>query len=256
VAEGDVLRGQQVWQTLGGMDVGSVWGHGSYVAPDWTADWLHREAVFLLEAWARAEHSAPFAELSLETQAALRARLASLMRANRYNPTTRTLTLETARALALESNASHYASVFRDGPSTRSRRERSRTLRGCGWSPAGRHALRRRRAGHRALRIRTPFRLVGPRRRGARLGGGAAVGPAEVIVVDQGGYAPERIDAEAQVTIEPADGGFTRGFAVVRFPLARRCRSRPRHSGSIHSSGQSPGASFSVYNERFSGPRR
>ena len=29
------------------MEVGSVWGHGSYVAPDWTADWLHREAMFI-----------------------------------------------------------------------------------------------------------------------------------------------------------------------------------------------------------------
>ena len=32
--------------------VGSVWGHGSYVAPDWTADWLHREATFILDDWA------------------------------------------------------------------------------------------------------------------------------------------------------------------------------------------------------------
>src|SRR5262245_28264296 len=43
VGPGVIMRGQQVWQTMGGMEVGSVWGHGSYVAPDWTADWLHRE---------------------------------------------------------------------------------------------------------------------------------------------------------------------------------------------------------------------
>ncbi len=42
LAEGEIGRGQNVWQALGGMEVGSVWGHGSYVAPDWTADWLHR----------------------------------------------------------------------------------------------------------------------------------------------------------------------------------------------------------------------
>ena len=47
--EGDILAGQNVWQSLGGMQVGSIWGHGSYVAPDWTADWLHREAVFMLK---------------------------------------------------------------------------------------------------------------------------------------------------------------------------------------------------------------
>src|SRR3974377_384217 len=43
-ADGEIARGQNVWQSLGGMEVGSIWGHGSYVAPDWTADWLPREA--------------------------------------------------------------------------------------------------------------------------------------------------------------------------------------------------------------------
>ena len=58
----DIQSGQNVWQSLGGMEVGSVWGHGSYVAPDWTADWLHREAVFILEAWASKDYSAFFEE--------------------------------------------------------------------------------------------------------------------------------------------------------------------------------------------------
>ena len=43
----DIQRGQNVWQSMGGMQQGSIWGHGSYVAPDWSADWLHREAVAL-----------------------------------------------------------------------------------------------------------------------------------------------------------------------------------------------------------------
>src|SRR5512136_1450740 len=47
----DISEGQNVWQAMGGMELGSVWGHGSYVAPDWTADWLHRECVYILDAW-------------------------------------------------------------------------------------------------------------------------------------------------------------------------------------------------------------
>ena len=43
IGSGEILAGQNVWQAMGGMELGSVWGHGSYVAPDWTADWLHRE---------------------------------------------------------------------------------------------------------------------------------------------------------------------------------------------------------------------
>ena len=43
----DIRNGQNVWQSLGGQQVGSIWGHGAYVAPDWSADWLHREAMWL-----------------------------------------------------------------------------------------------------------------------------------------------------------------------------------------------------------------
>lgn len=45
MTEDDILKGQSAWQTTGGMQLGSVLGHGAYQAPDWTADWLHRELV-------------------------------------------------------------------------------------------------------------------------------------------------------------------------------------------------------------------
>ena len=64
IDQGEISAGQNVWQTLGGMQVGSIWGHGSYVAPDWTADWLHREAVFILDRWAADEFNAKYAALS------------------------------------------------------------------------------------------------------------------------------------------------------------------------------------------------
>mmetsp|Transcript_3964 Transcript_3964/g.10240 ORF Transcript_3964/g.10240 Transcript_3964/m.10240 type:complete len:776 (+) Transcript_3964:60-2387(+) len=41
----DILTGQEIWQSIGGQQVGSIWGHGALQAPDWSADWLHREAV-------------------------------------------------------------------------------------------------------------------------------------------------------------------------------------------------------------------
>ena len=44
----DIKQGQRVWQSIGGMQRGSIWGHGSYLAPDWSADWLHREALAFL----------------------------------------------------------------------------------------------------------------------------------------------------------------------------------------------------------------
>lgn len=52
----EIKDGQNVWQSMGGQEVGSIWRHGAYVAPDWTADWLHREALFILDKLSQAEY--------------------------------------------------------------------------------------------------------------------------------------------------------------------------------------------------------
>ena len=115
VGPGEILDGQNVWQSRGGMEMGSVWGHGSYVAPDWSADWLHREAVFILDRWAKETHGRAFAETTPEQQAALTTRLRAREKENRYDEATRTLTIDPERAAAFEANAAHYADVFAEG---------------------------------------------------------------------------------------------------------------------------------------------
>src|SRR5262249_1782461 len=113
--DGAIRRGQAVWQTLGGMEVGSIWGHGSYVAPDWTADWLHRECELILADWARSGQARPCAGRGPEPRGAWRDRLPLTLRATRYAPAARTLTIEPVRARAFEANQRHFAAVFRDG---------------------------------------------------------------------------------------------------------------------------------------------
>lgn len=115
VSSGAIFAGQNVWQSMGGMEVGSIWGHGSYVAPDWTADWLHREATFILDEWARESHGRAYPELETEQRGALESRLRESMRANRYDVRSRILTIEPVRARAFAANAAHYADVFRNG---------------------------------------------------------------------------------------------------------------------------------------------
>ncbi len=65
----DIQKGRQVWQSIGGHQLGSIWGHGSYVAPDWTADWLHREARRLAGSRSRARHSVALRRRSARTTA-------------------------------------------------------------------------------------------------------------------------------------------------------------------------------------------
>lgn len=117
ISTNEISAGQNVWQTLGGMEVGSIWGHGSYVAPDWTADWLHREAVFILEQWSAADFGMAFKDLTEEQQAQLTARLTKLMRTNTYDTDTGTVTIDPVRAKAFASNLAHYTEVFSAGNS-------------------------------------------------------------------------------------------------------------------------------------------
>ncbi len=116
----DIERGRQVWQSMGGMQLGSIWGHGAYVAPDWSADWLHREAVAVMERWAG---GVPFAGQSAETRASLQSRLQLMMRRNTFDAATGTITLDNDRAAAVAEVAAHYVSLFGDDPATQELRE-------------------------------------------------------------------------------------------------------------------------------------
>ena len=115
IAPEQISDGQNVWQSMGGMEVGSIWGHGSYVAPDWTADYIHREALFILDKWAGQESGQAYDALSKEQQASLKARLQEILRKNTYDPATGNLMIDPIRAEAFEENLAHYTSVFADG---------------------------------------------------------------------------------------------------------------------------------------------
>ncbi|MDO5731444.1 MAG: nitric-oxide reductase large subunit [Corynebacterium sphenisci] len=109
----DIMDGQRVWQSMGGQQIGSVWGHGAYVAPDWTADWLHRESELILDDLAGGPGA--YAEADAPGQAALKARLKQVMRTNTYDEATDTITLPAARVAAFDRLRDHYAGIFAEG---------------------------------------------------------------------------------------------------------------------------------------------
>src|SRR2546421_405914 len=74
----DILLGQQLFLTYGLMEYGSVYGHGAYLGPDFTADYLHRQALEMQQFYGGGPE-AP-------------GRVQSELQANRYDPPTDTLT--------------------------------------------------------------------------------------------------------------------------------------------------------------------
>jgi nitric oxide reductase subunit B len=115
IGDGAIQRGQNIWKSLGGMHVGSIWGHGSYVAPDWTADWLHRELTFVLDEWATGEFGKPYEQLGAEQQGALRGRLEGMYRQNTHDAATNTIRVDMARGRAFDACLKHYSQVFQQG---------------------------------------------------------------------------------------------------------------------------------------------
>jgi nitric oxide reductase subunit B len=95
---GGVSDGQNVWQAMGGMQVGSIWGHGSYVAPDWTADYLHRESLFILNEWSNGQYGMDGGTIPSPQRAALEQRLQDLVRTNTYDAATNRIVIDPVRA--------------------------------------------------------------------------------------------------------------------------------------------------------------
>ena len=112
----NIKDGQNVWQSLGGQELGTVWGHGAYQAPDWSADWLHKEAVYILNNLALHQDGIPYEKLSEERKAYLKILLQKDLRKNTYDPASGVLTVSELRAEAIASNSKFYAGLFTNDP--------------------------------------------------------------------------------------------------------------------------------------------
>ncbi len=115
----DIKDGQNVWQSIGGQEIGTVWGHGAYVAPDWTADYLHREAQFLLNKWSREDYGVSFETLSEDEKAAMESRLQTFLRTNTYDESTKNLIIDIERYEAFLHIHDHYRKLFMNDPELR-----------------------------------------------------------------------------------------------------------------------------------------
>lgn len=118
----DILQGQSAWQSTGGMQLGSIWGHGAYQAPDWTADWLHREAEAWLSISAQQQFGLPFAKLDEVQQAGLKARLAKEFRGSQMGDD-QTVVLSDVRAQAIAQTARYYDALYGNDPALKTSRE-------------------------------------------------------------------------------------------------------------------------------------
>lgn len=99
----DIEAGQVAYLARGGQDIGSIWGHGSDLAPDWTADVLHRWG--LATAGMLRNNDPDFDQqdwqaLSDSERAGLQANLRAQFKTNRFDPISQSLTLSEEQSQA------------------------------------------------------------------------------------------------------------------------------------------------------------
>ncbi len=139
--EEDIKNGQAVWQSTGGQELGTIWGHGSYLAPDWSADWIHRLAVDLLSRWSTEDYKKSFDDLSDEIKAMLKARLQKEIRQNTYEPSTGNIVVSNDLGRSIEKVACYYKDLFGDAPEFRVLRNKYSMMENTVSTSENRHAL-------------------------------------------------------------------------------------------------------------------
>ncbi len=110
----DISDGQTVFLKYGLMNNGSIWGHGGYLGPDYAAQALHSMGLDTVDALAVAQTGKRFAQLDAIAQASLQAQTAVMLKKNRYDAATDTLTLTAAQTKAWEQQPGYWSDYFKD----------------------------------------------------------------------------------------------------------------------------------------------
>ncbi len=100
----DILSGMNVFQRYGVMEYGTVYGHGAYLGPDFTSDYLHRSALSLIN---------DYAKIAAPGSSARDSAIGEL-KANTYDRATDTLKWSPPRAAAHRKLIEYYAAMFRN----------------------------------------------------------------------------------------------------------------------------------------------
>lgn len=117
----DILDGQEVWQSIGGQQIGSIWGHGAYQAPDWTADWLHRELVNYQTIYSQNKLGKNFNDLSKQEKMLVKASMLEDYRESKVENDK--VLISDIRYQAYLKTKQYYLSLFSNSPELRETRK-------------------------------------------------------------------------------------------------------------------------------------
>ena len=108
----DIQAGQAVFLKYGLMDNGTLWGHGAYLGPDFSADYLHTLVLDARDHLAAERHGRPFDALAGEEHEAIAGEVRRLLKENRYDAGTDTLALTAAEVRSFDRQVEKWTAYF------------------------------------------------------------------------------------------------------------------------------------------------
>jgi len=108
----DVSAGQQVFLKYGLMANGTIWGHGAYLGPDFSATYLHNWALDAADQAAQTRFQRPYAGLTPEQRAEIDGGVAPAMKRNSYDASTGTLQFSAVGANVFERQITYWKDYF------------------------------------------------------------------------------------------------------------------------------------------------
>lgn len=110
----DIIAGQEVFLRYALMENGSIWGHGAYLGPDYSAQYLHDLGLETNRLLARKIHQRDFETLSPDEKEAVSAESGVLLKQNRYDPEKNTLLFTAAEAISFRNQTGLWGDYFND----------------------------------------------------------------------------------------------------------------------------------------------
>ena len=108
----DILGGQQVFLRYGLMENGTIWGHGAYLGPDFSAEYLHTLAGEVEQTIAQQRYGEDPRGLNPAQRSGVDAEVAQLLQGNRYDPRTATLTFTEPEVLSYRQQIAKWTTYF------------------------------------------------------------------------------------------------------------------------------------------------
>jgi nitric oxide reductase subunit B len=108
----DILNGQEVFLKYALMEHGTLWGHGAYLGPDYSAETLHQAVEVGRDALARSRYGRPYTDLQTGAAAEIAELMRRILKENRYDAVTGTLRFTDAEATAFVAARTQWGEFF------------------------------------------------------------------------------------------------------------------------------------------------